>query len=335
MAGEKIGVGIIGANVNYGWGTRAHIPALKGLPEFELVAVCTTRKETAEETARQFSIPLAFDDPTKMVSHPDVELVLVCVKVPSHNQLVMTALQAGKHVFCEWPLGTNLEEATEMRDLAEAKKVRHMVGLQARGSLVFNRIKELVSEGYLGEILSCTMLSSSAGAGQRASNYAWAVDPAKGVSTLSIAGGHTIDALCFCLGEFREVAAKVSTQVKQTTIIETGETLENTSPDNVLVSGVLENGAVASVHIKNAPAHGTGLMFEVHGTEGVLIASSDGSSQIGDLTLREPARVTRPWSRFPSPKSNSGYQPAYLRGLHSTWGRFSGGWARAFSTTRL
>ena len=45
MAGEKIRVGIIGANVSYGWGTRAHIPAIKGLPEFELAAVCTTRRE--------------------------------------------------------------------------------------------------------------------------------------------------------------------------------------------------------------------------------------------------------------------------------------------------
>lgn len=286
MVGDKIRVGIIGANVNYGWGTRAHIPAIKGLPELELTAVCTTRQETAKETARQYDIPLAFHNYLEMVSHPDVDLVSVCVRVPHHHQLVMAALNAGKHVFCEWPLGANIEEAIEMRDLAEAKGVRHMVGLQARGAPVFNRMKDLVAEGYIGDVLSCSMLSSSPGAGRRPSTFAWAVDRAKGANTLTIAGGHSIDALCFCLGEFQEVSGRITTQVTKATVIETGETLDVTSPDNVLVSGTLENGAVASVHVKSVPAHDSGLLFEVHGTEGVLVASSDSGAQIGDLSLR-------------------------------------------------
>ena len=285
MAG-KLRIGIIGANVNYGWGTRAHIPAIKGLPELELVAVCTSRRETAEEAARHYDIPLAFHDPVEMAAHPDVDLVDVCVRVPSHHQLVMGALSAGKDVFCEWPLGANLQEAVEMRDLAEAKKVRHMVGLQARGAPVFNLVKSLVADGYVGEVLSCTMLSSLPGAGQRTSTFAWAVDRAKGASTMSISGGHSIDALCYCLGEFRELSARVTTQVKQATVAESGETLDVTAPDNVLVSGVLENGAVASVHIKSVPAHGTGFAFEIHGTEGTLAVSSDASAQIGDLALK-------------------------------------------------
>ena len=164
---EKIRIGIIGANVNYGWGTRAHIPAIKELPEFELVAVCTTRQETAEETARRYDIPLAFHDPMEMAGHPDVDLVDVCVRVPLHHQIVMAAHKAGKHVFCEWPLGANLEEAVELRDAAEVGKVSHMVGLQARGAPEFVHLKELLAEGYVGEMLSCTMVSSLAGVSQR------------------------------------------------------------------------------------------------------------------------------------------------------------------------
>ncbi len=103
MATEKIRVGIIGANVRYGWGRDTHIPALSALPEFEITAVCTSRQETADETAKHFGIPHAFADPYKMVQHPDVDLVSICVRVPFHHQLGMAALNAGKHLYCEWP----------------------------------------------------------------------------------------------------------------------------------------------------------------------------------------------------------------------------------------
>lgn len=105
MPSNKLRVGIIGANVNYGWGTRAHIPAIKALPELEVVAVCTTRRETAEETAQKYDIPLTFTNPEELVAHPDVDIVSVSTRAPTHNELVKLAVKAGKHVFCEWPLG--------------------------------------------------------------------------------------------------------------------------------------------------------------------------------------------------------------------------------------
>jgi predicted dehydrogenase len=104
MATEKIRVGVIGANVRYGWGRDAHIPALSALPEFEITAVWTSRQETADGTANHFGIPHAFSDPYKMVQHPDVDLVSICVRVPFHHQLGMAALNAGKHLYSEWPL---------------------------------------------------------------------------------------------------------------------------------------------------------------------------------------------------------------------------------------
>ena len=92
MATEKIRVGIIGASMRNGWGRDAHIPALSALPEFEITAVSTSRQETADETAKHFGIPHAFADPYKMVQHPDVDLVSICVRVPFHHQLGMAAI---------------------------------------------------------------------------------------------------------------------------------------------------------------------------------------------------------------------------------------------------
>ena len=140
MVNDKIPVGIIGANVGRGWGSSAHIPALLALPEYELTAVCTAHKETAEESARKFGAPLAFQDHQAMVNHPDIDLVTVAVRVPFHHQLTMDALNAGKHVFTEWPLGVTLQEAQEMADLARTKGVNTMVGLQGRCSPALLRL---------------------------------------------------------------------------------------------------------------------------------------------------------------------------------------------------
>ena len=134
MAMERIRVGIIGTSMRNGWGRDAHIPALSALPEFEITAVSTSRQETADETAKHFGITHAFADPYKMVQHPDVDLVSICVRVPFHHQLGMAALNAGRHLYCEWPLAPTTEQAQEMRDLAVRKGVHHIVGLQARGA---------------------------------------------------------------------------------------------------------------------------------------------------------------------------------------------------------
>src|SRR5207244_4992002 len=97
-----------------------------------------------------------FHDYHEMVRHPDIDLVSVSVRVPLHHAMVMAALHAGKHVYCEWPLGANLAEAEAMAALARATGVRTMIGLQANGDPVLLRLRELLAEGYVGEVLSCT-----------------------------------------------------------------------------------------------------------------------------------------------------------------------------------
>ena len=87
--------------------------------------MCTTRQESAEATAGHFGIRLAFSDPDQLARHPDIDLVTVTVKVPDHYRPVMAAIEAGKHVYCEWPLGRNTGEARKMLDAAERKGVRH------------------------------------------------------------------------------------------------------------------------------------------------------------------------------------------------------------------
>src|SRR5262245_18806950 len=154
MAEGSIRIGIIGANGGTDrWGARAHIPAVMALPEAKLVAVCTAREETARRAQQRTGAPLAFWDYESMVGSPDIDLVTVAVRVSLHHPIVMAALQAGKHVFCEWPLALNSTQATEMSQLAQAQKVIHAVGTQARFSPGIMYGKALMDEGYVGKPL--------------------------------------------------------------------------------------------------------------------------------------------------------------------------------------
>jgi predicted dehydrogenase len=104
MQDRTLGVGIIGANPERGWASRAHVPAIQASPAFRLAAVATTRAHSARQARELFGADHAFTDAASIAQDPDVDVVVATVKVPAHVELVRTALEAGKHVYCEWPL---------------------------------------------------------------------------------------------------------------------------------------------------------------------------------------------------------------------------------------
>jgi predicted dehydrogenase len=287
MATDKVRVGIVGATPNRGFASIAHIPALQALPGVELIAVCTTRQESAEAAARHFNIKLAFSDPEKLARHPDVDLVTVCVKVPDHYQPVMAAIEAGKHVYSEWPLGRDTNEAIRMRDAAVSKGVCHAVGLQGQVSPAINYARDLIAEGYIGRVLSATMIGCAANWGATIDRV-YQVDRSNGANLMTITGGHQIDALCYCLGEFRELAAFVVNQRDRIFAEDVGALVAKTSPDQLVVNGIIGDGAAISFQIRGGMSRGTEFLFEIHGETGdlVLAATSRASMQRQELSLQ-------------------------------------------------
>jgi predicted dehydrogenase len=283
----KIRVGIVGASAQRGFASIAHIPALQALPDFEITAVCTTRQDSADAAARYYGVPLAFSESEKLAQHPDVDLVTVSVKVPDHYRPVMAAIEAGKHVYCEWPLGRDTGEAAQMLAAAEKGGIRHAVGLQGQMSPAINYVKDLIADGYIGRVRTATMIACAPNWGASI-DRAYQADRANGANLMTITGGHTIDALCYCLGEFRELAAFVVSQRDQIPVQETGELVAKTSPDQLVVNGIVGDGAVVSFQVRGGMARGTDFLFEIHGAEGdlVLTATSRTSMQRHELNLK-------------------------------------------------
>src|SRR5437868_13650981 len=151
---DKIRLGLIGASVKGTWSSRSHLPALRASADVELTAVCTTKAETAEAARQAYGARLAFDDWRKMVASPEIDAVAAVVRVPSHYPPTKAALEAGKHVYCEWPLGRTTAEAMELAALAQTNGLVTVVGLQARVNPALMHMKELVETGFVGAVMA-------------------------------------------------------------------------------------------------------------------------------------------------------------------------------------
>ncbi len=287
---NKIRLGFVGANVNSTWASQSHFPALLASPDVELTAVCTTRAESAEEARQAFGAKLAFHDFREMAVSAEIDAVAVVVRVPLHYEPTKAAIEAGKHVFTEWPLGRNTAEAEELAALAQDRGIQTAVGLQSRVSPALLHVKELIETGFVGELLSCSVTTMRDGALERPSSRTWQRDANLGAHTLTIANGHVIDALRFVAGDFTRVACMVSTQAKQWYETDTQQLVEVTAPDNVRVSGQLMSGAAASVHVGAVPWAGSGLRMEIYGREGTLVVTGSVSSQRGEMLRVQGAR---------------------------------------------
>jgi len=286
---KKIRVGIIGADPDRGWAKQAHIPALKSLSDdFEITALSTTRRESADAASKLFGVPLAFDNHQELVNSPSVDVVAVTVKVPHHLELATAALNAGKAVYCEWPLGNGLKEAETLAALAKQKGVLAVVGLQARSAPSVAYVRDLIKQGYVGQVLSTTLIGSGMGWGPTVEPFnVYMNDKKNGATMLSIGLGHAADALCHCLGEVQELSATTTMRRKSFTVVGTGESKPMAADDQVSVSGLLEGGAAFSIHYRGGSSRGTNLLWEINGTEGDLqLTAAGGQAQIFEMTVR-------------------------------------------------
>lgn len=283
MNNEKIRVGIIGLG---SWAKHGHIPALQALAdEYEIVAVASRHQELADDYAAQFQIRYAFREEQALIACPNVDLVVVSAPTIEHARLAKLAIAAGKDVYSEWPMTTSTADSEELLALAEAKGVRHLVGLQRRLGPSARYLRDLVRQGYVGQVRSARLTVSVAAFGPTMSEkYAWAFPAASFSHVLSIYGGHFMDVLFQAVGFPKKLTAIVQNQFPCLTVVETGEQIPNTTPNEVLVIGTLAASGLFAVQIEGGQQHRTGLQIDITGTEGVLrmTNSLDPGNQVGN-----------------------------------------------------
>src|SRR5438105_11905771 len=249
-----LGVGIIGVSPVRGWAATAHIPALRALPSYEIRALSAHNAESARAAGEAFGVSAVFSDNEQLVTQPDIDVVAVTVKVPHHRALVSAALAAGKAVYCEWPLGRDLDDAQALAALAAEQGVRTIVGLQARQAPAIEFVQQLLRDGYVGEVLSTTMVGLSVPGDVVVEPNAYMLNKTNGANLLTIALGHSLDTLNYLLGEFADLWALSAVRRPLIRIEESGQQIAKTAADQIAVIGTLTSGATISVHIREAVA---------------------------------------------------------------------------------
>src|SRR5438105_14807528 len=136
--------------------------------------------------------------------------------------------------------------------LAAEQGVRTIVGLQARQAPAIEFVQELLRDGYVGEVLSTTLVGVSVLGDVVVKPNAYMLDTTNGANLLTIAVGHSLDTLNYVLGEFADLSAVSDLRRPLISIEETGEQIVKTAADQIAVIGTLTSGAIASVHVREA-----------------------------------------------------------------------------------
>lgn len=306
-----LNVGIIGLSASGGWAGIAHVPALRHLPGFRLAGLTASSPSSGRAAAEAHDVDLVFEDAHAMAESDDIDVVVVTVKVPEHRAALVPALKAGKTVLCEWPLAVDLGEAEELARLATSPA---FVGLQARSTPAVRYLRDLVADGYLGTVLSTSVVGTGGNWGARVEpRNAYTLQASSGATMLTIPFGHAIDAVTMVLGEFEQTRATLATRRSHVTEIGTERDLAVDAPDQVAVTGRLVGGAVASAHYRGGSSAGTNFLWEINGTEGDLVITADsGHIQMAPLTIRG-SRHLEPLAELVVPASYRPVEESFAR----------------------
>ena len=286
---KPLQVGIIGASAKAGWAREAHVPAVRQLDGLELGAVVVRKQDEADAAARTFGARVGYADPQALFDDPAIDIVTVAVKVPDHHDLVLGALQAGKHVYCEWPLSPTLAQAEALALAARDSRVKVAIGLQTRANPAVRRAAELIAGGAVGRVLGGRCYSTSAAWGSVIQpGMVFAEKPEAGVNLVIIQGAHTIDLMIALLGGLADASALATRQYPQVAVEGENRSVARETFDHIVAQGGIQGGGTFTAEIRGGRANGlTPFELMVVGDKGELslIGGAPRGFQSGRLAL--------------------------------------------------
>lgn len=273
---RELGVGMVG----YGFIGKIHSFAHRSLPLFydpmpartRLVGVCTVTEASGQKAVDQAGYTFATTDHRDLLARDDIHLIHCCTPNDAHHALLIDALRAGKHVYCDKPLARSVAEAEEIAAMARETNVVHRMTFNYRFVPAILRAKELVEEGFLGTVYQFRAAYLHAGYVDPLRPRTWRLQMARsGGGALMDLGVHVFDLMRHLLGDFAEVNARLETFMPERPDPRTGAPAPVDVDDVAVIQARTASGAIGVLEASRL-ATGTQdeLRFEIHGSRGAL-----------------------------------------------------------------
>jgi predicted dehydrogenase len=259
---KKLRVGIVGAG---GIVRQRHLPGLRALPNVQIAAICNSSVESAQAFAKEFDIPDVMDDWAEMLDRPDLDIIWIGTPPVLHAPITISALEAGKHVFCQARMAMNLREGREMLVAAQARpNLVTMLCPPPHGMKGGRFFQKLLREGYAGELWHFRLTAANGGFSDPLAPPHWRqLTELSGLNVLTV--GIYAEVLRNWLGSPRRLHAqmKVSVPKREGYIVHV--------PDVVHVIGQWANGLAGTLEWSGVAQFPPDETLTIYGRDGTLV----------------------------------------------------------------
>ncbi|KEY70384.1 hypothetical protein S7711_09358 [Stachybotrys chartarum IBT 7711] len=312
MAPIRTAIVGLSQSASVSWASVAHLPYLlspRGRSKFTITALCNTSVESAKRAVAAFNLPpetKTYGDTAALAADPDIDLVVCNVRVDRHYEIIRPSIDAGKAVYCEWPLAQDLEHASELAKLARERGARTMIGTQGRVAPLLVKLRELLQQGRIGKILS-SEVRAAGGSNDRAafpSFMDYFTDRKVGGNIVTIGLGHLMDSVQFAIGDFTDIKSTLQIQrpyvpIQDRETKSTITTLKSDVPDLVIVTGKLaaspiaQQGATLSIRFRRGQSFPdeAPLVWTISGEKGEIRFTSPGGTALQATAYAKPVVV--------------------------------------------
>lgn len=252
---DRIKIGIVGC----GSISSAHISALKKHQGFEIVGLCDINTKMAELRRKEYNLDVrVHSDYLRLLDEPDLDAIGICTPGYAHASISKAALESGKHVLCEKPMATSLDDAKQILEAARKSEAVFMLNHTLLFTSLVQKVVENLDSGLLGRIFTARLRSANFMEPDK--NHPFYFDPTIGGVLLDL-GYHPTYTLIRLLGMPKKVFARAKGLVFDGTI------------DNAVIFAEYEGAwGIIEVSFTSKGPYGGTRPVHVFGTKGTLIA---------------------------------------------------------------
>jgi predicted dehydrogenase len=268
---KKLKVGIVSA----AWGTHAHLPAWRTLDDVDVVAICTSRQETAEIAAKAHGVERAYWNVDEMAAS-DLDIIDVGTRPVWRQKMVLSALAGGKNVYAGIAFATDAAHAHAMYEAQASSGLVGVVDAYIQAIPAVSLLKEKLDQGLLGEIHSvrCRFdLSLFSPKWIGVPTYSWFADAENGASAMRNLGSHCLHALVYLFGEVEQVTGMADIRLKSWPAAD-GSVITPETDDTAMALLRFSSGVMGHLYVGWAAVAGQGFELEVQGSEGRMTVSA-------------------------------------------------------------